>query len=33
MASPAEYVDIDEIRIHFDRRDDEAWRSEVGEAT
>jgi hypothetical protein len=32
-ASPAACIDIDEIRINFDRRDDEAWRSEVGEAT
>jgi hypothetical protein len=33
MAVHAECVDVEEVRIHFKEGDDEAWRSEVGEAT
>jgi hypothetical protein len=33
MASYAERTEVEEVRIHFKQGDDNAWRSEVGEAT
>jgi hypothetical protein len=33
MAAYADRGDIDEVRIHFKQGDDEAWRSEVSDAT
>jgi hypothetical protein len=33
MAPYAERLEVDEVRIHFKQGDDEAWRSEVSEAT
>jgi hypothetical protein len=33
MAAYAECVDVEEVKIHFAQGDDDAWRSEVGEAT
>jgi hypothetical protein len=33
MAPYAERFEVEEVRIHYKQGDDEAWRSEVGEAT
>ena len=33
MAAYAECTALEEVRIHFNQGDDEAWRAEVGEAT
>ena len=33
MAPFVERTDVEEVRIHYKQGDDEAWRSEVGEAT
>lgn len=33
MAAYAEYVDVKEVRIHFEQGNDEAWRAEVSDAT
>jgi len=33
MAAYAECIAVEEVRIHFNQGDDEAWRAEVGEAT
>jgi hypothetical protein len=33
MAAYADRADVEEVRIHYKQGDDEAWRSEVGEAT
>ena len=33
MAHYADRVDVEEIRVHFEQGDDEAWRSEVSEPT
>jgi hypothetical protein len=33
LAVYAERANVEEVRIHFNQGDDEAWRSEVGEAT
>jgi hypothetical protein len=33
MAPYADRSEVEEVRIHFKQGDDDAWRSEVGEAT
>jgi hypothetical protein len=33
MAAFVERTDVEEVRIHYKQGDDEAWRSEVGDAT
>jgi hypothetical protein len=33
MAPFCEYTEVEEVRLHFDQGNDEAWRSEVSEAT
>jgi hypothetical protein len=33
MAAYAQRAEVEEVRIHFNQGDDEAWRAEIGEAT